>query len=51
VLDPCAGEGKARVQLAEGLRISPGDVFAVELNAGRAASIAEAYRNYQCASA
>ena len=43
ILDPCAGEAKALVQLAEGLRISPGHVFAVELNASRAASIAEAY--------
>jgi len=43
VLDPCGGEGKALVQLAEGLRISPGHVFAVELNASRAARIAEAY--------
>ena len=43
ILDPCAGEGKALVQLAEGLGVSPGHVFAVELNASRAARIAEAY--------
>jgi hypothetical protein len=43
VLDPCAGEGKALVQLAEGLGISNGHIFAIELNAGRAARIAEAY--------
>ena len=43
LLDPCAGEGKALVQLAEGLGVSPGHVFAVELNASRAARIAEAY--------
>ncbi len=43
VLDPCAGEGKALVQLAEGLGVSTGHVFAVELNGSRAARIAEAY--------
>jgi hypothetical protein len=43
ILDPCAGEGRALVQLAEGLGVSPGHVFAVELNASRAARIAEAY--------
>ena len=43
ILDPCSGEGKALVQLAEGLSISPGHVFAIELNASRAARIAEAY--------
>jgi hypothetical protein len=43
ILDPCAGEGKALVQLAEGLGVSPGHVFAIELNASRAARIAEAY--------
>ena len=43
VLDPCAGEGKALVQLAEGLGVSNDDVFAIELNASRAARIAEAY--------
>jgi hypothetical protein len=43
VLDPCAGEGKALAQLAEGLGVSWGRVFAVELNASRAARIAEAY--------
>ncbi|MFI5387268.1 MAG: DUF6094 domain-containing protein [Fimbriimonadales bacterium] len=40
VLDPCSGEGKALVQLAEGLGVSSGHVFAVELNARRAATIA-----------
>jgi hypothetical protein len=43
ILDPCAGEGKALVQLAEGLGVSSGHVFAIELNASRAARIAEAY--------
>jgi len=43
VLDPCSGEGKALVQLAEGLGVPWGHVFAVELNASRAARIAEAY--------
>jgi hypothetical protein len=43
ILDPCAGEGKALVQLAEGLSVSPGRVFAIELNATRAARIAIAY--------
>jgi hypothetical protein len=43
ILDPCAGEGKALVQLAEGLGVSKGHVFAVELNASRAGRIAEAY--------
>jgi hypothetical protein len=43
ILDPCAGEGKALGQLAEGLGISTGQVFAIELNASRAARIAEAY--------
>jgi hypothetical protein len=43
VLDPCAGEGKALVQLAEGLGVSKDRVFAIELNASRAARIAEAY--------
>jgi len=43
VLDPCAGEAKALVQLAEGLGVSWGHVFAVELNASRSARIAEAY--------
>ena len=37
------GEAKALVQLAEGLSVSWGHVFAVELNASRAARIAEAY--------
>jgi hypothetical protein len=43
VLDPCAGEAKALVQLAEGLDVSKDHVFAVELNASRAARIAEVY--------
>ena len=43
ILDPCAGEAKALVQLAEGLGVSKDHVFAVELNASRAARIAEAY--------
>ena len=43
VLDPCAGEAKALVQLAEGLGVSKDHVFAIELNASRAARIAEAY--------
>jgi Uncharacterised methyltransferase family (DUF6094) len=37
ILDPCAVEGKALVQLAEGLGVSTGHVFAVELNASRTA--------------
>jgi hypothetical protein len=48
ILDPCAGEGKALVQLAEGLGVSQGHVFAVELNASRAARIAEAHPDYAC---
>ena len=43
ILDPCAGEGKALVQIAEGLGVSQGHVFAVELNASRAAVIAESH--------
>jgi hypothetical protein len=43
ILDPCAGEAKALVQLAEGLGVSPGHAFAVELNARRAAVIAETH--------
>ena len=43
VLDPCSGESKALVQLAEGLGASLGHVFAIELNASRAARTAEAY--------
>jgi hypothetical protein len=41
ILDPCAGEAKALAQLAEGLSISPGHIYAVELNVRRAAIIAE----------
>jgi hypothetical protein len=43
ILDPCAGEAKALVQLAEGLGVSWGQVFAVELNASRSARIADAF--------
>ncbi len=43
ILDPCAGEAKALAQLAEGLGVSKDHVFAIELNASRAARIAEAY--------
>jgi Uncharacterised methyltransferase family (DUF6094) len=43
ILDPCAGEAKALVQLAEGLGVSKDHVFAIELNVSRAARIAEAY--------
>ena len=43
ILDPCAGEAKALAQLAEGLGVSKDHVFAIELNASRAARIATAY--------
>jgi hypothetical protein len=43
VLDPCAGEGKALVQFAEGLGVSKDHVFVIELNASRSARFAEAY--------
>jgi hypothetical protein len=43
ILDPCSDEGKALVQLAEGLGDSKDHVFAIELNASRAARIAETY--------
>jgi hypothetical protein len=43
ILDPCAGEAKALVQIAEGLGVSWGHVFAIELNASRSARITEAY--------
>jgi Uncharacterised methyltransferase family (DUF6094) len=43
ILDPCAGEAKALVQIAEGLGVSWGQVFAIELNASRSARITEAY--------
>jgi hypothetical protein len=43
ILDPCAGEAKALVRLAEGLGVSDDHVFAIELNASRAARIAESY--------
>ena len=39
ILDPCAGESKALVQIAEGLGVSGGHVFAIELNASRSARI------------
>lgn len=41
VLDPCAGEAKALVQIGEGLSVSRDHVYAVELNVRRAATIAE----------
>jgi Uncharacterised methyltransferase family (DUF6094) len=43
ILDPCAGEAKALVQLAEGLGVSWEHVFAIELNASRSARITESY--------
>jgi hypothetical protein len=43
ILDPCAGEAKALVQIAEGLGVLPGHIFAVELNASRVATIAESH--------
>jgi hypothetical protein len=43
VLDPCSGEGKALVRLAEGLGVSWGHVLAVELNASRSTRIVEAF--------
>ena len=30
ILDPCAGEARALVQIAEGLGVSPAHVFAIE---------------------
>ena len=41
ILDPCVGEARALVQIAEGLGVSKGHAFAIELNARRAAVIAE----------
>jgi hypothetical protein len=41
ILDPCTGEARALVQIAEGLGVSKSHAFAVELNARRAAVIAE----------
>jgi hypothetical protein len=41
ILDPCAGEARALVQIAEGLGVSKVHAFLVELNAHRAAVIAE----------
>jgi hypothetical protein len=43
ILDPCAGEARALAQIAAGLGVSPGHAFAVELNARRAAAIAESH--------
>jgi Uncharacterised methyltransferase family (DUF6094) len=43
ILDPCSGEAKALVQLTEGLGVSNDNVFAIELNASRAARIRDAY--------
>lgn len=43
VLDNCAGEGHALVQLADGLGISREHTHAIELNANRAARIREEY--------
>jgi Uncharacterised methyltransferase family (DUF6094) len=43
ILDPCAGAGQALVQIAEGLGVSRYHTYAVELNARRAALIAEHY--------
>src|SRR5262245_51054251 len=43
ILNPCAGEARALVQIAEGLSVSKGHAFAVELNARRAAVIAESH--------
>jgi hypothetical protein len=43
ILDPCAGEARALVQIAEALGISPGHAFAIELNTRRAAVIAESH--------
>jgi SAM-dependent methyltransferase len=42
VLDPCCGKGAALGQLARGLRIPPGDVYGIELDAGRAGAAREA---------
>lgn len=41
VLDPCAGEGLAIRQLAQGLGIPESKVYACELDAGRAARVRE----------
>lgn len=41
ILDPCAGEGLALRQLAAHLAIPPAQTYAVELDAGRAATIRE----------
>lgn len=43
ILDPCAGEGHAVVQLAKGLGITPGHTHALELNTSRANRIRECY--------
>ena len=43
ILDPCAGDGKALVRLPEGLGVSHDHAFAIELNASRAARVAESF--------
>ncbi len=43
ILDPCAGQGKALIQLADGLGLPRSNVYAVELNTGRANAIRAAY--------
>jgi hypothetical protein len=46
ILDPCAGEAKALVQIAEGLAVSPGRIYAVELNVTKASTIAAILDGY-----
>ena len=41
IIDPCAGEGLAIKQIAEGLGVPQDHVYAVELDAGRAAKVKE----------
>ena len=43
ILDPCAGEGHAIAQFAEGLGIDRSHTYAIELNAARAGRIRENY--------
>jgi Uncharacterised methyltransferase family (DUF6094) len=43
IIDPCAGKGVALIQIADGLGIPRKNVFAVELNTGRANLIRENY--------
>jgi hypothetical protein len=45
ILDPCAGEGHALVQIAQALGIPSECTHAIELNAGRSGRIAEVYPN------